>query len=79
MQDALKHADADLAHAEQLYNSVAPFLNGVQLAERMSLERDKAAKTLAEAQQATAKPAQVTPASNAAPAETKTPEAEAPK
>ncbi len=79
MQDALKHADADLAHAEQLYNSVAPFLNGVQLAERMSLERDKAAKTLAEAQQATAKPAQVTPASNAAPAETKSPEAEAPK
>ncbi len=83
MQEALKHADSDLAHAEQLYNSVAPFLNGVQLAERMSIERDKAAKTLAEAQQAAAKPPQVTPASNAAPAETKTPanppDGEAPK
>jgi eukaryotic-like serine/threonine-protein kinase len=52
MQDALKHADSDLAHAQELYNSVAPFLNGVQLAERVSLERDKAAKSLAEAQQA---------------------------
>ena len=25
MQDALKHADSDLAHAQELYNSVAPF------------------------------------------------------
>ncbi len=56
MQDALKHADADLAHAQDLYNSVAPFLNGVQMAERVSLERDRAAKTLAEARQATADP-----------------------
>lgn len=54
MQEALKHADADLAHAQDLYNSVAPFLNGVQMAERVSLERDRAAKTLAEARQATA-------------------------
>jgi tetratricopeptide (TPR) repeat protein len=53
MQHALKNADSDLAHAQELYNSVAPFLNGVQLAERVSLERDRAAKTLAEAQQAT--------------------------
>ena len=52
MQEALKHADSDLAHAQELYNSVAPFLNGVQLAERVSLERDKAAKSLAEARQA---------------------------
>ena len=52
MQDALKHADRDLAHAQELYNSVAPFLNGVQLAEKVSLERDKAAKKLAAAQQA---------------------------
>jgi serine/threonine protein kinase len=52
MQDALKHADSDLAHAEDLYNSVAPLFNGVQLAEKVSLERDKAAKTLAEAEQA---------------------------
>jgi tetratricopeptide (TPR) repeat protein len=52
MQDALKHADSDLAHAQYLYNSVAPFLNGVQLAERVSLERDRAAKSLSEARQA---------------------------
>jgi serine/threonine protein kinase len=51
MQDSLKRADTDLAHAQELYNSVAPFLNGAQLAERVSAERDKAAKTLAEAQQ----------------------------
>jgi serine/threonine protein kinase len=56
MQDALKHADSDLAHAQDLYNSVAPFLNGVQLAERVSLERDRAAKSLAEARQATPDP-----------------------
>jgi tetratricopeptide (TPR) repeat protein len=52
MQDALKHAETDLAHAQDLYNSVAPFLNGVQLAEKVSLERDKAMKSLAEAEQA---------------------------
>jgi tetratricopeptide (TPR) repeat protein len=49
MQDALKHADADLAHAQDLYNSVAPFRNGVEMAEKVSLERDHAAKTLAQA------------------------------
>ncbi len=47
MQDSLKHADSDLAHAEELYNSVAPLFNGVQLAEKVSIERDKAAKSLA--------------------------------
>jgi serine/threonine-protein kinase len=52
MQDALKHADADLAHAQDLYNSVAPFRNGVEMAEKVSLERDRAARTLAEAQAA---------------------------
>ncbi len=57
MQDSLKHADADLAHAQELYNSVAPFLNGVQMAEKVSLERDRAAKTLAQAQQAVGDPA----------------------
>jgi tetratricopeptide (TPR) repeat protein len=51
MQDALKHADGDLAHALELYNSVAPLFNGVQLAERVSDEREKAAKTLAQAAQ----------------------------
>ncbi|HEX4274151.1 MAG TPA: serine/threonine-protein kinase [Bryobacteraceae bacterium] len=57
MQDALKHADSDLAHAQDLYNSVAPLFNGVQLAEKVSLERDKAAKSLAEAEQAAPGPA----------------------
>jgi eukaryotic-like serine/threonine-protein kinase len=52
MQDSLKHADRDLARALELYNAISPFFNGVQLAERVSLERDKAAKTLAEAAQA---------------------------
>jgi serine/threonine protein kinase len=57
MQEYLKHADGDLAHAQELYNAVAPFLNGVQMAERVSSERDKAAKTLADARQAIADPA----------------------
>jgi tetratricopeptide (TPR) repeat protein len=52
MMDSLRHADSDLAHAEELYNSVAPLFNGVQLAEKVSLERDKAAKVLAEAETA---------------------------
>jgi eukaryotic-like serine/threonine-protein kinase len=51
MQDALKHADGDLAHALELYNSVAPLFNGVQLAEKVSDEREKAAKSLAQAEQ----------------------------
>ncbi|MDP9170194.1 MAG: protein kinase [Acidobacteriota bacterium] len=61
MEDDLKHADTDLAHAQTLYNSVAPFMNGIELAEKVSLERDKAAKSLTEAQQAQ------TPASEAPP------------
>jgi tetratricopeptide (TPR) repeat protein len=52
MQDALKHADGDLEHAQSLYNAVAPFMNGVELAERMSAERDQARKLLTGAQQA---------------------------
>ena len=52
MQDSLKRADSDLAHALELYNAVSPFFNGVQLAERVSLERDRAAKSLALAKQA---------------------------
>jgi len=63
MQDALKRADADLAHAQDLYNSVAPFRNGVEMAEKVSAERDRAAKTLAEAQAAQ----QIQPASALAP------------
>jgi tetratricopeptide (TPR) repeat protein len=52
LQDSLRRADRDLAHAQDLYNSVAPLFNGVQLAETVSRERDKAAKTLAQAEQA---------------------------
>jgi hypothetical protein len=52
MEDALRHADGDLSKAQSLYNSVAPFLNGVELAEKVSVERDQAAKSLAAAQQA---------------------------
>jgi multidrug resistance efflux pump len=51
MQESLKQADSDLAQAEKLYNFVAPLFNGVQLAERVSRERDTAAKSLAEAAQ----------------------------
>jgi serine/threonine protein kinase len=49
MQDALRKADGDLANALELYNAVAPLFDGVQLAEAVSLERDKAARTLAQA------------------------------
>jgi serine/threonine protein kinase len=52
MQDSLQHADSDLEHAQSLYNSVAPFLNGTELAEKVSQERDQAQKNLAAAQQA---------------------------
>jgi len=61
MMDSLKHADSDLAHAEELYNSVAPLFNGVQLAEKVSLERDKAAKSLAEVEQARQDPPKEAP------------------
>jgi len=61
MQDSLKHAESDLAHAEELYNSVAPLFNGVQLAERVSIERDKAAKSLAQAAQAQPDPPKENP------------------
>jgi serine/threonine protein kinase len=51
MQDDLKRADGDLAQALNLYNSVAPLFRAAQLAERVSLERDQAAKSLAQAEQ----------------------------
>jgi tetratricopeptide (TPR) repeat protein len=56
MQDLLKRADSDLAHAQELYNSVAPLFNGIQLAEKVSLERDRAAKSLSLAQAAVQTP-----------------------
>jgi Tfp pilus assembly protein PilF len=56
MQDSLRHADSDLAHAQELYNSIAPLFDGVQLAEKVSLERDQAAKSLAQAAQILSNP-----------------------
>jgi serine/threonine protein kinase len=61
MQDSLRKAVGDLAHAQELYNSVAPFQNGVELAERVSTERDRAARSLAQAEQAQAISATPTP------------------
>jgi tetratricopeptide (TPR) repeat protein len=52
MQDNLKHADSDLAHAEDLYNQVAPFLSGAELAQMAANEREGARKLLTQAQQA---------------------------
>ncbi len=52
MQDSYKRAESDLAKAQDLYNAVAPFQNGVALAERVSQERDRVARTLAQADQA---------------------------
>jgi predicted Zn-dependent protease len=52
MQDSLRRAVSDLAHAQDLYNSVAPFPDYVELADRVSTERDRAARTLAQAEQA---------------------------
>jgi eukaryotic-like serine/threonine-protein kinase len=57
MQEAIQHADSDLDHAQSLYNSVAPFLHGTELAEAVAQERDQAQKTLAAAQQAQMPPA----------------------
>ncbi|HWE51320.1 MAG TPA: protein kinase [Bryobacteraceae bacterium] len=54
MQDSLRRAVSDFAHAQELYNSVAPFQNGVELADRVSTERDRAARSLAQAEQAQA-------------------------
>jgi tetratricopeptide (TPR) repeat protein len=56
LQDALKHADSDLEHAQSLYNSVAPFLKGIELAEQVSVEREQTQRTLAAAQQAAQPP-----------------------
>lgn len=50
MQDALKKADGDLEHAQNLYNSVAPFFDGIELSERVAAEREQAQRTLAAAE-----------------------------
>jgi tetratricopeptide (TPR) repeat protein len=52
MQDALKHADGDLDKAQKLYSAVAPFFDGLKLADAVSGERDNIARTLATAQRA---------------------------
>jgi hypothetical protein len=50
MQDGLKRADNDLEHAQSLYNSVAPFLDGIGLSEKVALEREQAQRLLSAAQ-----------------------------
>jgi hypothetical protein len=56
MKDALQHAEADLDNAQKLYNQIAPFFGGAELAERVSLERGEAEKNLAAAQAASTDP-----------------------
>jgi methylphosphotriester-DNA--protein-cysteine methyltransferase len=46
MQDALQKADSDLSHAQTLYNQIAPFFDGVAMAERVLTERGQAERTL---------------------------------
>ena len=46
MQDALQKADSDLSHAQSLYNKVAPFFDGVAMAEQVLNERGQAQRTL---------------------------------
>jgi len=48
MKNLLRLADSDLAHAEELYNSVAPLFNAVNSAETVSSERELAARRLAQ-------------------------------
>jgi serine/threonine protein kinase len=50
MKDALQHAENDLDRAQELYNQIAPFYQGAENAEKVSVERGEAAKYLAEAQ-----------------------------
>lgn len=56
MKDALQHAETDLDRAQELYNQIAPFFSGAELAERVSLERGEAAKNLAAAEAAQGEP-----------------------
>lgn len=65
MQDALKHADSALEHAQGLYSAVAPFLNGTELAEKVAQQREQAQRTLATAQQAQLPVVQVAPVKEA--------------
>ncbi|NDJ14102.1 MAG: serine/threonine protein kinase [Acidobacteriia bacterium] len=50
METALKKADVDLEHAQNLYNSVAPFFDGIEMSERVAAEREQAQRTLGAAQ-----------------------------
>jgi hypothetical protein len=51
-QDSLRRAMTDLAKAQDLYNAIAPFQS--EAADRVSTERDRAARILAQAEQAQA-------------------------
>ncbi|HKD07780.1 MAG TPA: protein kinase [Bryobacteraceae bacterium] len=57
MKDALQRAEADLDNAQRLYNQIAPFFRGAELAESVQLERGEAAKNLAAAEAASTEPA----------------------
>jgi hypothetical protein len=46
MQEALQKADSDLSHAQTLYNQIAPFFDGVAMAETVLNERGQAQKSL---------------------------------
>ncbi|HZL57113.1 MAG TPA: protein kinase [Bryobacteraceae bacterium] len=56
MKVALQHAEEDLGHAKNLYDQIAPNFNGAEMADKVSMERDDAAKSLAAAQTATSDP-----------------------
>jgi hypothetical protein len=52
MEDSLQRADKDLEHAQNRYREVAPFFDGVAMAERMAAEREQAATLVAKAKMA---------------------------
>ena len=54
MSDAYKKADADLEQAQSLYTSIAPYYDGIELAERVALDREQVQKLIAAAQLAQA-------------------------
>ncbi len=60
MQDLMRKGDNDLKQAQSLYESIAPFLHGATLAERVAAERDHAEKTLEQAEHAAQQPAPAT-------------------
>jgi len=56
MKDALQHAENDFDHARNLYDQIAPFYSGAEMAEKVLAERGEAAKYLAQAEAASGDP-----------------------